>query len=282
MKTINLHDIPSSVFHSYLLSCVAPRPIALASTIDKQGRVNLSPFSYFNVFGVNPPTLIFSPNNGGRDNKPKHTLENVLEVDEVVINMVNYEMVEQMSLSSGQYEKGINEFVKAGFTEEPSLLVKPPRVKESPAQFECKVKQVIHINEGAGGAPNLIICEVVMAHFSETLLDEQGKIDTRKTDWVGRMGGNWYVRASGEAIFEVARPLRGIGFDQIPDYIRNSNVLTGNDLGKLGNVEMLPSVDEAKSFQQNLLANLSAEDRHILAKQYLSEGKITDAWLVLL
>lgn len=282
MKTISPQDLPFSVFHSYLLGSVAPRPIAFASTIDAQGRVNLSPFSFFNVFGANPPTLIFSPNNGGRDNKPKNTLENVLEVPEVVINMVDYRMVEQMSLASGTYERGVNEFVKAGFTEQASLRVRPPRVLEAPAQFECIVKEVIHINKGAGGAPNLVVCEVVMAHFAEEILDAEGKIDPHRTDWVGRMGGNYYVRASGEALFEVARPTRGVGFDQLPTHILNSKILTGNDLGKLASLERIPVATDVQGFVPELIAALDTTQRHELAKQYLSEGRVQEAWLTLL
>jgi flavin reductase (DIM6/NTAB) family NADH-FMN oxidoreductase RutF len=282
MKTIAPQDLPFSVFHSYLLGSIAPRPIAFASTIDARGRVNLSPFSFFNVFGANPATLIFSPNNGGRDNKPKNTLENVLEVPEVVINMVDYRMVEQMSLASGAYERGVNEFMKAGFTEQPSLKVRPPRVHESPAQFECVVKEVNHINKGAGGAPNLVVCEVILAHFADELLDAEGKIDPLQTDWVGRMGGNYYVRASGDALFEVARPTRGVGFEQLPPSVRNSSVLTGNDLGKLASVERIPTAADAPTFLGELIAGLDDTQKHQLAKQYLDEGRVQEAWLTLL
>jgi flavin reductase (DIM6/NTAB) family NADH-FMN oxidoreductase RutF len=265
--------------HGYLQSSIAPRPIAFVSTIDKDGNVNLSPFSFFNVFGTNPPTLIFSPNRRVRDGSQKHTLENVLEHDEVVINMVDFAMVEQMSLASCEYEKGINEFVKGGFTEEPSVMVQPPRVKESKATFECKVKQVIQMSE-EGGSPNLVICEVVLAHFSEDILDENGKIDQTKTDWVARLGGDWYVRASGDALFEVAKPSihKGIGVDAIPNFIKNDSSFSGNDLGRLGNIEQLPSEEEINEFRfQNPNANFKE-----MAIEFLTKDKIKEAWLALI
>jgi flavin reductase (DIM6/NTAB) family NADH-FMN oxidoreductase RutF len=267
------------VLHGYLQGSVAPRPIAFASTIDKDGNVNLSPFSFFNVFGTNPPTLIFSPNRRVRDGSQKHTLENVLEHDEVVINMVDFPMVEQMSLASCEYEKGINEFIKGGFTEEPSIMVKPPRVKESKAAFECKVKQVIQMSE-EGGSPNLVICEIVLAHFSADILDENGKIDQTKTDWVARLGGDWYVRASGDALFEVAKPSihKGIGVEAIPDFIKNDSSFSGNDLGRLGNIENLPSKDEIDDF---ILHNPNANFKE-MGKEYLTHGKIKEAWMALL
>lgn len=279
MLTINPKEVSVAVLHGYLQSSIAPRPIAFASTIDKDGNVNLSPFSFFNVFGTNPPTLIFSPNRRVRDGSQKHTLENVLEHDEVVINMVDFAMVEQMSLASCEYEKGINEFVKGGFTESASVMVKPPRVKESKAAFECKVKQVIQMSE-EGGSPNLVICEVVLAHFSDDILDENGKIDQTKTDWVARLGGDWYVRASGEALFEVAKPSihKGIGVDAIPDFIKNDSSFSGNDLGRLGNIENLPSKDEIDDF---ILQNPNANFKD-MAKEYLISGKIKVAWLALL
>ena len=265
--------------HAYLQSSIAPRPIAFASTIDKDGNVNLSPFSFFNVFGTNPPTLIFSPNRRVRDGSQKHTLENVLEHDEVVINMVDFSMVEQMSLASCEYEKGINEFVKGGFTEVPSVMVKPPRVLASKAAFECKVKQVIQMSE-EGGSPNLVICEVVLAHFSEDILDENGKIDQTKTDWVARLGGDWYVRASGDALFEVAKPSihKGIGVEVIPDFIKNDSSFSGNDLGRLGNIEELPSEEEINTF---IIQNPNANYKE-MAKEFIINSKIKEAWLALL
>jgi len=279
MLTINPKEVSVSVLHGYLQGSIAPRPIAFASTIDKDGNVNLSPFSFFNVFGTNPPTLIFSPNRRVRDGSQKHTLENVLEHDEVVINMVDFAMVEQMSLASCEYEKGINEFIKGGFTEEPSIMVKPPRVKESKAAFECKVKQVIQMSE-EGGSPNLVICEIVLAHFSEDILDENGKIDQTKTDWVARLGGDWYVRASGDALFEVAKPSihKGIGVEAIPDFIKNDSSFSGNDLGRLGNIENLPSKDEIDDF---ILHNPNANFKE-MGKEYLTHGKIKEAWIALL
>lgn len=279
MLTINPQDVPVPVLHHYLQGAIAPRPIAFASTIDKNGNVNLSPFSFFNLFGTKPPTLIFSPNRRVRDATNKHTLENVQEVDEVVINMVDYTMVEQMSLASCEFPKGINEFIKAGFTEVPSQLVKPPRVGESKAIFECKVKQIISLGE-EGGAANLIICEVILAHFSEDILDENGRIDQRKTDWVARMGGDWYARASGDALFEIPKPStqRGIGVDMIPDFIKSNPLFTGNDLGRLGNIEKLPNSSEIETYK----IHHSEQDHFQLAKQLLSEDKIKEAWLALL
>lgn len=279
MLTIDPQAVSVPVLHHYLQGAIAPRPIAFASTVDKEGNVNLSPFSFFNLFGTKPPTLIFSPNRRVRDATNKHTLENVQEVDEVVINMVDYAMVEQMSLASCEYPKGTNEFIKAGFTEVPSQKVKPPRVGESKAVFECKVKQIISLGE-EGGAANLIICEVILAHFSEDILDENGKIDQQKTDWVARMGGNWYARASGEAIFEVPKPStqRGIGVDMIPDFIKSNPLFTGNDLGRLGNIQQLPLASEIQEFR--ILHHNS--DLLQLAKQFLSAGKVHEAWLAIL
>ncbi len=279
MLQINPKEVSIPVMHAYLQSAIAPRPIALASTIDKDGSVNLSPFSFFNVFGTNPPTLIFSPNRRVRDGSTKHTLQNVLEHDEVVIHMVDYAMVAQMSLSSCEYDKGVNEFIKAGFTESPSLLVKPPRIAEAKAAFECKVTQVIQMGQ-EGGAPNLVICEVILAHFSEDILDEKGKIDQLKTDWVARMGGDYYCRASGDAIFEVAKPSlhKGVGVENIPDYIKFNPLLDGNDLGKLGNIEQLPMEDEIIAFKQEH----GQLDFDRLAKKLLEKGDVKAAWMALL
>ena len=293
MKTVNPSEIPVAELHGYLLSAVAPRPIAFASTIDAEGRVNLSPFSFFNVFSANPPIAIFSPARRGRDNTTKHTYENVKEVSECVINIVNHAMVEQMSLSSTEYEKGVNEFIKAGFTEVASELVRPPRVAESPVQLECKVLEVKELGT-EGGAGNLVICEVVRIHMQEQYLNEQGKLDTQKLDLVGRMGANWYCRASGDALFEIAKPLTtlGIGVDAIPEDIRNSSVLTGNNLGQLGNVETLPDETEVNEFKLVELSDihLKYEDdaRHLelalhhKAKEYLDAGQVNDAWKTLL
>jgi len=283
-KTIAPGQLPTAEFHSFLLGAVSPRPIAFASTIDALGNVNLSPFSFFNVFGSNPPIMIFSPARRVRDNTNKHTLENVLEVKEVVINIVDYNMVEQASLASCEYEKGVNEFVKAGFTPIASVKIKPPRVAESPASFECKVNQIIETGS-EGGAGNLIICEVLLAHFRTDILDENGKIDPRKVDTVARMGGDWYCRASGAAMFEVPKPntKRGIGYDQIPLQIRESNILTANNLGRLGNIEAIPTFLEAEEFKKSKNLLLYSEPQmHEFAKQMLEQGHLKDAWMALL
>jgi flavin reductase (DIM6/NTAB) family NADH-FMN oxidoreductase RutF len=234
----------------------------------------LSPFSFFNVFSANPPILIFSPARRVRNNTTKHTLENVLQNKEVVINIVSYDMVQQMSLSSTEYAKGINEFEKAGFTEVASSLVAPPRVGESPVQFECKVNEIIELGT-EGGAGNLIICEVVKLHIDESILDDEGKIDAVKLDAVARMGGNWYNRAK-EGMFEVPKPLStlGIGVDALPKEVRQSTILTGNDLGMLANVEALPK-------EEATFVNAS-EEIHKLAQQKLLEGNVSEAWELLL
>jgi flavin reductase (DIM6/NTAB) family NADH-FMN oxidoreductase RutF len=292
--TIDPKEVSTGAFHAYMLGAIAPRPIAFVSSIDKQGNVNLSPFSFFNAFGSNPPTIIFSPARRVRDNTIKHTLENVYEVDEVVINIVNYNMVEQMSLASCEYDKGVNEFIKSGLTPAPSVKVKPPRVTESPAAFECKVKQVIETGQ-EGGAGNLVICEIIMAHFHESVLDENGKVDTQKMDLVARMGGDWYCRAFGDALFEVPKPNlnKGIGMDQIPEHIRNSEVLTGNNLGRLGNIEYLPNQEEIDTYGlaedlHDLKLRLRNDPEslryqlHKQAQRLLRDGKVKEAWLVLL
>lgn len=288
-KTIDPKEVSTSELHSYLLGAVAPRPIAFASTIDRQGNVNVSPFSFFNVFGSNPPTLIFSPSRRVRDNTTKHTLENVQEVPEVVINVVNYAMVEQISLASTEYPKGVNEFVKAGFTQLPSQKVKPPRVGESPVAFECKVKQVIETGK-EGGAGNLIICEVVMVHIKEEILNANGKIDQHKIDLVGRLGGLWYVRASGDALFEVPNPSgsQNIGFDGLPSFLLETNRLTANELAKLARHEAIPSPAQVKAFAENeeyrrqLPEEAKEEQIYALAKQYLRNNEVEKAWLCLL
>lgn len=284
MKTIDPAQTPLRDLSGYLNGAIAPRPIAFASTVDAAGRVNLSPFSYFNVFGLNPVTLVFSPNNRARDNTPKHTLLNVQEVPEVVINLLDYSLVQQASLASAEYPRGINEFVKAGFNETPSTRVRPPRVAESPVSFECQVRQIVPVGEGPGAA-NLVICEAVLMHISETLLDENGRIDSRKTDWVGRMGGEWYCRASGSAVFEVIRPNQrlGIGFDQLPETIRNSHILTGNELAQLANVEALPDPAAILAFsRENQNLPVHTDERHRQASRLLAEGNREKAWLMLL
>jgi flavin reductase (DIM6/NTAB) family NADH-FMN oxidoreductase RutF len=282
-----------SEFHAYMLGAVAPRPIAFASTIDKEGNPNLSPFSFFNAFGSNPPLLIFSPALSGRTGATKHTLDNIREVDEVVINIVSYAMVQQTSLASSEYAKGVNEFVKAGFTPIESTLVKPFRVKESPVQMECKVMQVIQTGV-RGGAANLVICEILLMHINDDVLDESQKIDPRKIDQVARMGASWYTRAA-KGLFEVPKPLAaaGMGIDLLPPTVRNSSVLTGNDLGLLGNVHQLPSEEELKTYAERSdvkkladALNENPADKimvlHIAARQLLAEGKVQEALMLLL
>ncbi len=271
MLTINPKEIPFAKMHSYLLGAVTPRPIAFASTVDKAGNVNLSPFSFFNCFGANPPILIFSPARRGRDNTTKHTYENVREVSEVVINVVNYSMVQQTSLASTEFPKGVNEFIKAGFTQVPSTLVKPPRVGEAPIAMECKVLQIIQTGD-QGAAGNLVICEIVLMHIHESVLDAEGKIDPWKLDAVARLGGDYYCRVQGDMIFKVPKPLDkvGIGIDQLPDTIRNSKILTGNDLGMLANIEKLPSGPHSAD-----------ESVHKNAHLLLQKGMIEEAWKVL-
>jgi flavin reductase (DIM6/NTAB) family NADH-FMN oxidoreductase RutF len=282
MLRIDPKEVKVPVLHSYLLGAVAPRPIAFASTVDKDGNPNLAPFSFFNVFSANPPIAIFSPARSGRTGETKHTFDNIKEVPEVVINVVNYNMVQQTSLASTEYPKGVNEFLKAGFTPLASEKVKPFRVKESPAQLECIVKQVIELGTH-GGAGNLVICEVVMMHIDENVLDENKNIDPEKIDLVARMGGNWYSRASGDSLFEVAKPLLnlGIGIDRIPAYIRNSKVLTGNNLGQLGNIEKLPTEEEVNTYKssQNISGSAQAQ---LAAKALLENNRVEEAWKVLL
>jgi flavin reductase (DIM6/NTAB) family NADH-FMN oxidoreductase RutF len=291
--TIYPKDVKVSELHQQMLTAIAPRPIAFASTVDKDGNANLSPFSFFNVFSANPPVMVFSPARSGRTGKTKNTLDNVLEVPEVVINVVNYDIVEQASLSSTEYEKGIDEFIKAGFTKENSINIKPYRVKESPVQFECKVKEVVELGK-EGGAGNLVICEVLCMHINENILTE-GKIDQNKIRLVGRLGYNWYCKSFGDSLFEVEKPLTtlGIGVDQIPEKIKMSTVLTGNNLGQLGNIEKIPNKEEVNQYlERNAISDLFKDykhDRnqlenqlHILAKNLLAENKVMDAWKVLL
>ena len=284
MLRINPQEVSIAELHGHLLGAVGPRPIALTSTVDASGNPNLSPFSFFNVFSANPPIAIFSPARRVRNNTTKHTLENVLDNKEVVINLVSHRMVQQTSLSSTEYEKGVNEFDKAGFTAIASEAVKPFRVKESPVQLECVVNEVIALGN-EGGAGNLVICEIKLIHIDESILNEAGKIDPNKIDLVGRMGGNWYCRASQDAIFEVKKPLTtlGIGIDQIPSFIRNSDILSGNDLGILGNVEHIPSMQEVEQFcTTNNLKNENSTTLHQKAKELLNHGNTMDAWKTLL
>lgn len=282
MLTIDPKEIPVPKMHGYLLGAVTPRPIAFASTVDKNGNVNLSPFSFFNCFGANPPVLVFSPARRGRDNTTKHTYENVREVPEVVINVVTYAMVHQASLASTEYDKGVNEFVKAGFTAHSSDVVKPPRVAEAPVAMECKVLQIIETGD-KGAAGNLVICEVVRMHIKEEVLGADGRIDPYKLDAVARLGGDYYARINGEAIFAVPKPLerKGIGIDQIPAPIRFSKILTGNDLGMLGNVEELPALDNVPATFADVIKRGEAEV-HKEASSLLSKGEVENAWKLLL
>lgn len=293
MLSINPKEIPVPKLHGYLLGAIGPRPIAFASTIDKEGKPNLAPFSFFNVFSANPPILVFSPARSGRTNTTKHSHDNVKEIPEVVINIVTYSMVHQMSLASAEYPKGVNEFEKSGFTPVASELIRPFRVKESPVQLECKVIEIKELGEN-GGAGNLIICEVVKIHIDEEFLDEKGVLDQKRIDLVARMGGNWYCRANGDALFEIEKPLTtlGIGVDQIPLEIRNSEILTGNNLGQLGNTETLPDETEVNEFKLLELSEIYLKNEkntealkkalHQHAKSLLDQGNVNDAWKTLL
>lgn len=284
-------EIKTALLHSYLLGAVAPRPICFASTMDENGNPNLSPFSFFNVFGSKPPVLIFSPARRVRDNTTKHTLENARRTGEVVVNVVSHSIIQQMSLSSCEYPEGVNEFIKSGLTPIPSDMVKPFRVKESPAQLECKVLQIIETGY-EGGAGNLIICEVVCMHVDDNVLDEAGNIDPHKIDLVARMGANYYCRASGNAVFEVNKPNLelGIGVDKLPESIRNSHILTGNDLGILGNSTSVPEKDssfadaELNTIIEAAGANAAAVEqaKHLYARQLIARGEINKAWQALL
>lgn len=290
-KSISIKDLSPADVQNFLQHAIVPRPICFASTIDKSGSVNLSPFSFFNLFSSNPPIVVFSPCRRVRDNTTKHTLDNIQEVAEVAINIVSFEMVQQASLSSCEYPRGQNEFVKAGFIEEPSILIKPPRVRESPIQMECVVNKIISLGTD-GGAGNLILAEVLLMHVNESILNDKGYIDQKKMDVVSRLGGNWYARINAETMFQVEKPNQrlGIGIDQLPDNIRNSEILTGNNLGMLANVDCLPVIDPAfddevvKSIFQYYSLSPEAMDGelHSYAKKLLDEGKVIEAWQVLL
>ena len=284
MLSLDPKNIPTAKLHGYLLSAVAPRPIAFASTIDKDGNPNLSPFSFFNVFSANPPILIFSPARRVKDNTTKHTLENVHQIKEVVINVVNFAIVQQMSLSSTEYAKDVNEFKKAGLTMLKSDLIKPFRVAESPVQMECKVKEIIVLGD-KGGAGNLVICEVVKMHIDTAVLDKNNSIDQHKLDLVARAGGSYYSRGK-EGFFEIPKPLSslGIGVDNLSETIKNSTILTGNDLGLLGNVDSLPKEKDVNKFaKENLhFVGLNSTKKHIFAKEFLNNNDVLSAWKVLL
>lgn len=271
MKTIALQDLNTVQLQTLLQTAIAPRPIALASTIDQAGNYNVSPFSFFNLFSTNPPIVIFSPARRVRDNTTKHTLQNILEVPEVVIGTVNYKIVQQISLASTEYEKGINEFIKAGLTMHKADLVRPALIADCPVNLECKVREVKHLGN-EGGAGNLIISEVIKIHVREEYLNQAGNLDQKKLDLVARLGGNWYSRNNEDNLFEVPKPLvtKGIGFDLLPDEIKFSTVFTGNDLGMLANVEELPT------------GNFSADPKqHLHAQELLKEMQITAAWEIL-
>ena len=288
---LDLKDLKTAEKQYYLQHVVAPRPVCFASTIDKEGNVNLSPFSFFNLFSSNPPILIFSPSRRVRDNTTKHTLENVMEVPEVVINIVTYEMVHQVSLASCEFPKEVNEFAKAGFTAEPATLVKPPMVKESLVKMECKVVEVKPLGK-EGGAGNLVICEVIRMHIDDSLLDENRKMDQRKIHHIARLGGDWYSKVDETNLFMVPKPNTelGIGVDALPESIRNSKILSGNDIGHLANVKELPVIEP--SFDDTHLKNIiqyyslnpdeMEKELHTYAKKLLAEGKVREAWQVLL
>jgi flavin reductase (DIM6/NTAB) family NADH-FMN oxidoreductase RutF len=294
MKTFYPKDLNPAQIQSLLQGAVTPRPIAFASTVDKGGNVNLSPFSFFNMFSANPPILIFSPSRRVRDNSTKHTLDNVLEVPEVVIHIVGFDRVEQMSLASTEYPKGVNEFEKAGLTPVKSDLVSPPRVKEAAVAMECKVNEVKALGTG-GGAGNLVICEVIAIHINESILDEKGAIDPFKLSPVARLGGSWYSRITPDSLFEIPKPLSnlGIGVDQIPEQIRNSPILTGNNLGRLGNVMELPNDHELDDFSHSEeISEMRIRFKndpdswldhlHMRAKEELESGNVDTAWKFLL
>ena len=288
---IDLKDTSLPERQNYLQHAIAPRPICFASTIDADGNVNLSPFSFFNLFSITPPIVIFSPSRRGRDNTTKHTYENVLQVPEVVINIVDYEMVQQVSLASCEFPKSASEFIKAGFTEEPATQIRPPMVKESKVKFECKVLEVKPLGTN-GGAGNLVICEVLVMHVQDSILSENGTIDQLKLHHVARLGGDWYCKVDVSNLFKVAKPnvKVGIGVDQLPDHIRRSKILTGNHLGQLANVYELPVIDP--SFQDEKLTHIfqyysinpeeMEKELQIYATQLLDKGKVQEAWQVLL
>ncbi|NOQ70921.1 MAG: flavin reductase family protein [Crocinitomix sp.] len=293
MLSIDPKELPIPKLHGYLLGAVGPRPIAFASTIDADGNPNLAPFSFFNVFSANPPILIFSPARSGRTNTTKDTFNNVKNIAEVVINVVSHEMVHQMSLASSPYAPGVDEFAKAGFNKIASDTIRPFRVAESPVQFECVVNEVVELGQN-GGAGNLVICEVKKIHINEAVLDADGKIDQHKIDLVSRMGGNWYCRADKNSMFEITKPITtcGIGFDAIPEDIRNSVLLSKNDLGQLGGIEEFPNETDVNEYKLLELSDLfvSLEDEqaklelelHKRAKQLLTENKLDEAWMTLL
>jgi len=293
MLTIDPKEIPIQKLHQYLLGAIGPRPIAFASTVDSSGNDNLAPFSFFNVFSANPPILIFSPARSGRTNETKDTYKNVKAVPEVVINIVNYDIVHQMSLASSPFAPGVSEFEKAGFTTIASELIQPKRVAESPVQFECKVIEVKELGE-QGGAGNLVICEVVKIHIDESILNDNQMIDQHKIDLVSRMGGNWYCRADKNSMFEITKPITtiGVGFDQLPQDVKSSTILTRNDLGQLAGIEELPNETDVNEYKLLELSDLfvTLEDNaaklevelHLKAKELLNKNELKEAWMTLL
>jgi flavin reductase (DIM6/NTAB) family NADH-FMN oxidoreductase RutF len=291
MLSLNLSDLKPAEAQNYLQHAIAPRPICFASTIDKQGQINLSPYSFFNLFSSNPPIAVFSPARRVRDNTTKHTLQNIEETGEVVINMVDYDLVQQMSLSSCEYPKSVNEFIKAGLTEQPATRVKPPMVKESKVKMECIVRQVIPLGQ-EGGAGNLVLAEILVLHIDPSILDANNNIDQTRYEPVARLGGNWYTRVTKDSLFEVEKPnvKLGIGFDQLPASVRNSTILTGNDLGMLANTDQLPEPDPAfnDAHVRHIVQYFALQpdelekELHRYAQNLLREQKTEAAWQVLL
>jgi flavin reductase (DIM6/NTAB) family NADH-FMN oxidoreductase RutF len=289
--TIDMTDLSLVRQQQYLQHAIAPRPVCFASTIDRNGEVNLSPFSFFNLFSINPPIVIFSPLKRMRDNKTKHTLDNVREVPEVVINIVDFDMVQQVSLASCEFPKGINEFIKAGFTSEPATIVRPPMVKESKIKLECRVNEIKEMGT-EGGAGNLILCQIVRMHIDEAILNEDMMIDQQKLNLVARLGGDWYSEVNNRNLFKVPKPNTqvGIGIDQLPESVRKSRILTGNNLGQLANVNELPVIEP--SFTDDKLKNIiqyysinpeeMESEIHLYAKELLDHNQLSAAWQVLL
>ena len=271
MKTIIPSDIPAMQLQQVMQTAIAPRPIALASTINAKEEINLSPFSFFNMFSTVPPIVIISPSRRVRDNTTKHTFENLKEVPELVIGNVNFDMVQQVSLASTEYEDGVNEFIKSGLTMKSADIVKPPLIAESPVNFECKVIEIKSLGN-FGGSGNLVIAEIVKIHINEKYLDEAGNLDQKQLDLVARLGSNYYSRNNENNLFEVPKPLvtKGIGYDQLPNEIKQSNIFTGNDLGMLANVEILPNGEFS-----------SEKDVHLLAQSFLKNNEIEKAWEIL-
>ena len=278
IKTLDITKGETEGLYKFLTAAVAPRPIAFVSTVDKNGNKNLSPFSFFNAFSVNPPILVFSPVRRMRNNTSKHTLDNIHQVKECVISLVSEEIAQQVSLASCDFDAEVNEFEKAGFTEVKSDLVIPSRIKESPINFECKVNEIITLGE-QGGAGSLVLCEVLKMHINESVLDENNEIDPFKLNIVSRLGSDWYGKTTKESLYEIAKPISrmGMGIDNLPENIRNSNILTGNELAILASAENIPSKNEFTIREEK-----NTEEKHILAKELLSQGKSEEAWQILI